>query len=55
MEEDEFATSGLSPTSAFLLMAVIEKEGISQKKLGEILHLQPSTVPVLLRSLSLKG
>lgn len=31
MAEDEFAASGLSPTSAFLLMAVFEKEGISQK------------------------
>jgi DNA-binding MarR family transcriptional regulator len=55
MEEDEFATSGLSPTSAFLLMAVIEKEGISQKKLGEILHLQPSTVTRFIEKLVIKG
>lgn len=55
MAEDEFATSGLSPTSAFLLMAVYEKEGISQKELGEILHLQPSTVTRLIEKLIIKG
>ncbi|WP_240417845.1 MarR family winged helix-turn-helix transcriptional regulator [Paenibacillus periandrae] len=55
MAEDEFAASGLSPTSAFLLMAVFEKEGISQKELGEILHLQPSTVTRLIEKLIIKG
>ncbi|MGQ5396608.1 MarR family winged helix-turn-helix transcriptional regulator [Paenibacillus sp. M.A.Huq-84] len=55
MAEDEFATSGLSPTSAFLLMAVFEKEGISQKELGEMLHLQPSTVTRLIEKLVIKG
>ncbi|MDF2958901.1 MAG: transcriptional regulator, MarR family protein [Paenibacillus sp.] len=55
MAEDEFAVSGLSPTYAFLLMAVYEKEGISQKELGEILHLQPSTVTRLIEKLAVKG
>ncbi|MEF3302895.1 MarR family winged helix-turn-helix transcriptional regulator [Paenibacillus sp. GYB003] len=55
MAEDEFAESGLSPTYAFLLMAVYEKEGISQKELGEILHLQPSTVTRLIEKLAGKG
>jgi DNA-binding MarR family transcriptional regulator len=55
MAEDEFAASGLSPTSAFLLMAVFEKEGFSQKELGEILHLQPSTVTRLIEKLVMKG
>lgn len=55
MAEEEFAASGLSPTSAFLLMAVFEKEGISQKELGEILHLQPSTVTRLVEKLVIKG
>jgi DNA-binding MarR family transcriptional regulator len=53
--EDEFAKCGLNPTSAFLILAVIEEEGISQKKLGEILHLQPSTVTRLIEKLVLKG
>jgi DNA-binding MarR family transcriptional regulator len=53
--DDEFARSGISPTSAFLLLAVIEEEGISQKKLGEILHHQPSTVTRLIEKLVIKG
>jgi MarR family transcriptional regulator, organic hydroperoxide resistance regulator len=55
MAEEEFAASGLSPTYAYLLMAVYEKEGISQKELGEILHLQPSTVTRLVEKLAVKG
>lgn len=55
MAEDEFAASGLSPTPAYLMMAVYEKEGISQKELGEILHLQPSTVTRLIEKLIIKG
>lgn len=53
--EDEFAKCGLSPTAAFLLLAVIEEEGISQKQCGEILHLQPSTVTRLIEKLVVKG
>lgn len=53
--DDEFARCGLNPTSAFLLLAVIEEEGISQKQLGEILHLQPSTVTRLIEKLVVKG
>lgn len=55
MAEDEFAVSGLSPTSAFLLMALYEKNGISQKELGQILHLQPSTVTRLIEKLASKN
>jgi len=33
--EDEFARCGLSPNGAFLLLAVLEEEGINQKNLGE--------------------
>jgi DNA-binding MarR family transcriptional regulator len=51
MAEDEFAVSGLAPTYAFLMMAVYDKEGISQKELSEILHLQPSTVTRLIEKL----
>ncbi|MFD0692497.1 MarR family winged helix-turn-helix transcriptional regulator [Paenibacillus sp. GCM10027628] len=55
LAEDEFAVSGMSPTFAFLLMAVYEKEGISQKELGRILHLQPSTVTRLIEKLVAKN
>ncbi|MCC3373784.1 MarR family winged helix-turn-helix transcriptional regulator [Cohnella sp. REN36] len=54
MAEDAFAASGVSPTAAFLLMALYEKDGISQKELGQILHLQPSTVTRLIEKLAAK-
>jgi MarR family transcriptional regulator, organic hydroperoxide resistance regulator len=53
--EDEFAKCGLSPNGAFLLLAVLEDEGINQKQLGEILHLQPSTMTRLIEKLVHKG
>ncbi|WP_062050453.1 MarR family winged helix-turn-helix transcriptional regulator [Bacillus sp. JCM 19034] len=55
MAEDEFSKTGLSPTYAFLMMAVFDKEGITQKELGETLHLQPSTVTRLIEKLVNKG
>src|SRR5690625_8002005 len=55
MAEDEFSMSGLSPTYAYLLMTVYDKEGISQKELGEILHLQPSTITRLVEKLISRG
>ncbi|MBO9596559.1 MAG: MarR family transcriptional regulator [Cohnella sp.] len=53
--DDEFAKCGLPPNGAFLLLAVLEEEGINQKKLGETLHLQPSTVTRLIEKLVRKG
>lgn len=55
MAEDEFAPTGLSPTAAFLMMTVLEKEGISQKDICQALHLQPSTITRLIASLEAKG
>jgi DNA-binding MarR family transcriptional regulator len=55
MADDEFAPTGLSPTSAFLMMTVLEKEGISQKDICQSLHLQPSTITRLIASLEAKG
>ncbi|NGZ76452.1 MarR family winged helix-turn-helix transcriptional regulator [Saccharibacillus alkalitolerans] len=55
MAEDEFASCGLSPNGAFLLMAVYEQEGITQKRLGEMLHLQPSTVTRLIEKMIGRG
>lgn len=53
--EDEFAKCGLPPNGAFLLLTVLEDEGINQKKLGQTLHLQPSTVTRLIEKLVHKG
>ena len=44
MAEEEFRYAGLSPSHAYLLMLVDERPGITQKELGEALHLAPSTV-----------
>lgn len=55
MAENEFAACGLTPTSAFLMMTVLEKDGISQKEIGQSLHLQPSTITRLIESLEAKG
>lgn len=51
MAEDEFAVTRLSPSYAYLMMAVDENEGISQKELCKILHLTPSTVTRLIEKL----
>ncbi len=42
--EEEFRTTGLSPTYAFLILIVIDRPGISQKELGKILHITQSTI-----------
>lgn len=43
MAEESFASIGLSPSYAFLIMVVEEQPGITQKELSEKLHLAPST------------
>lgn len=55
MAEDEFIRAGLSPTYAYLLMAVHDKPGITQKELGETLHVAPSTVTRFIEKLVHKG
>lgn len=51
MAEEEFRTTGLSPSHAFLLMLVGERPGTAQKGLGESLQLAPSTVTRLVDTL----
>lgn len=43
MAEETFATTGLSPSYAFLVMIVEEQPGITLKTVSEKLHLAPST------------
>lgn len=54
MAEEEFGRTGLSPAYAFLLMAVYERDGLTQKELGEVLHLTPSTVTRFIEKLERK-
>jgi DNA-binding MarR family transcriptional regulator len=55
MAEEEFASIGLSPTYAFLLMIVKEKPGITLKELCEKLHIAPSTGTRFVDKLIVKG
>ena len=55
MADDEFRTTGLSPSHAFLMMLVNDHPGIGQKELCEELHLAPSTVTRFVDALVHKG
>jgi DNA-binding MarR family transcriptional regulator len=55
MAEDEFKITGLSPSHAFLLHIVNKNDGIHQKKIGELLHMTPSTITRFIEKLENKG
>jgi DNA-binding MarR family transcriptional regulator len=55
LAEEEFRTTGLSPSHAYLLMLVLEQPGTTQKELGESLQLAPSTVTRLVDTLVHRG
>lgn len=55
LAEDAFATTGLAPSYAFLLMSVNEKPGIQPKEISEHMQLAPSTVTRLIEKLEYKG
>jgi DNA-binding MarR family transcriptional regulator len=55
MAEEEFKITGLSPTYAFLISIVNENSGISQKEIGEKLHMTPSTITRFIDKLENKG
>jgi DNA-binding MarR family transcriptional regulator len=55
MAEEEFVSTGLSPTYAFVLMSVNEKPGISQSDICEILNIAPSTLTRFIDKLEGKG
>jgi len=52
--EDKFKRTGLSPSHAFLLYIVNTNDGIHQKKIGEMLHMTPSTITRFVQSLESK-
>lgn len=55
MAEESFASIGLSPSYAFLIMVVEEQPGVTQKELSEKLHLAPSTCTRLADKLVMKS
>jgi DNA-binding MarR family transcriptional regulator len=54
MAEEEFAPIGLSPTYAFLIMAVNDHPGITQTELSRTLHVAPSTTTRFVEKLEVK-
>jgi len=55
MADEEFRITGLSPTYAFLLSILNEGDGITQKEIGEVLHVTPSTITRFIDKLENSG
>jgi len=55
MADEEFRITGLSPTYAFLVSILNEGDGITQKEIGEILHVTPSTITRFIDKLENSG
>ncbi len=55
LADDEFAKTGLAPSHAFLLIAVIDKPGIQPMEISRILMLSPSTITRFVEKLELQG
>lgn len=53
--DEEFATTGLTSSYAFLLMTVNEKPGIRPKEISHHMQLTPSTVTRLIEKMEFKG
>lgn len=53
--DEEFGKLGLSPSHGYLLFAIAENPDASQKELGEIMELDPSTVTRFIDTLVSKG
>ncbi|MBL6448251.1 MarR family transcriptional regulator [Fulvivirga sp. 29W222] len=55
MADEEFATTGLTSSYAFLLMTVCEKPGIQPKEISHHMQLTPSTVTRLIEKMEYRG
>jgi len=55
MADEEFASTGLSSSYAFLLMTVHHKPGIQPKEISQQMQLTPSTVTRLIEKLEFRG
>ena len=55
MADEAFATTGLAPSYAFMLMSVNHKPGIQPMALSDHMQLTPSTVTRLIEKLENKG
>lgn len=55
MAEESFQRYGFSPTHAYLMLAVNEKEKVTPTQLAQILHMTPSTITRFVDKLVGKG
>ncbi len=55
MAEEEFASTGLTPSYAFLVMSINENPGIQPKDLSAEMQLSPSTITRLIEKLEHKS
>ncbi|WP_136809038.1 MarR family winged helix-turn-helix transcriptional regulator [Desulfosediminicola flagellatus] len=55
MGEEEFASIGMTPSYAFLMMLAIESPGISQKEISQKMNMAPSTVSRFIDALVKRG
>ncbi len=55
LAEEAYAPTGLAPSHAMLLMAVIDQPGINPTAIAEIMLLKPSTLTRLIEKLEQKG
>lgn len=55
MAEESFQRYGFSPTHAYLMMVVNEKEKVTPTELSQVLHMTPSTITRFVDKLVSKG
>lgn len=55
MAREEFSATGLSPSHAFIMMAVNKQPGIHPGKIAEIMFLAPSTITRLLDKMEMRN
>ena len=55
LAEEEFSTTGLTPSYAILLMIVKKNPGIQPGKLSQLMKLTPSTITRIVEKLEYKG
>ena len=55
MGEEEFASIGMTPSYAFLMMLAIDSPGISQKEISTGMNMAPSTVSRFIDALVRRG
>jgi DNA-binding MarR family transcriptional regulator len=55
MADEAFRKTGLAPTYAFILLVLMEKDGLPQKDIAQILFSAPSTIARFVEKLEYKG